>query len=69
MESDELSNKIIEILTNKGKPLTTSELEGEVNKHGLKCPDRAIAYLSMLRSKGIIKGKLSIKEKTWFWWI
>ena len=69
MESDELSNKIIQILTDKGKPLTTSELENEVNKAGLQCPDRAVSYLSMLRIKKLIKGKLSIKEKTWLWWI
>ncbi|MHA1753933.1 MAG: hypothetical protein ACTSYR_00210 [Candidatus Odinarchaeia archaeon] len=68
MESDILSKKIVEILSKKARPLTTSEIEDEVNKLGLKCPDNTIAYLNQLRNKGIIKGELSIKQKSWIWW-
>jgi repressor of nif and glnA expression len=68
-EYDELSTKIIEILSNKGIPLTTAQIEEEVDKLGLKCPDSAVRYLNSLRIKNIIKGKLSLEDKTWVWWI
>jgi len=66
---DEFSKKILGILSNKGIPLTTAQLESEINKLGLKCPDSTVRYLSSLKSKGVIKGKLSVKDKSWIWWV
>ncbi|MEM2907425.1 MAG: hypothetical protein QW739_05075 [Candidatus Odinarchaeota archaeon] len=61
--------KIIELLKNAGRPLTTTQIEAEINRMGLKCPDSPARYLNQLRLKGVIKGELSIAEKSWVWFL
>ncbi|WEU40919.1 MAG: winged helix-turn-helix domain-containing protein [Candidatus Odinarchaeum yellowstonii] len=66
---DIIVNKIIELLKKAGRPLTTKQIENEINKLGLKCPDTPARYLNQLRLKGVIKGELSLREKSWIWFI
>ncbi|MEM2109089.1 MAG: hypothetical protein QW327_01170 [Candidatus Odinarchaeota archaeon] len=61
--------KIIELLKNAGRPLTTTQIEAEINRMGLKCPDSPARYLNQLRLKGVIKGELSIAAKSWVWFL
>jgi len=61
--------KIIELLKNADRPLTTTQIEAEINRMGLKCPDSPARYLNQLRLKGVIKGRLSIAEKSWVWFL
>lgn len=68
-EEDAVALKIVELLKNAGRPLTTVEIEEEVNRLGLKCPDSAARYLNQLRARGQIEGKLSIPRKSWVWWV
>ncbi len=66
---DIVAIKIIELLKKAGRPLTTRQIEEEINKLGLKCPDTPARYLNQLRLKGVIKGELSVGEKSWIWFI
>ena len=59
---------IINILKEKGR-MKTGDVEKEMGKLGAKCPDESVRFLSMLRMKNKIKGKLSVEEKGWMWWI
>lgn len=67
--SDEEAEKfIVKILREKGR-MKTGDVEKEMEKLGAKCPDESVRFLSMLRMKNKIKGKLSVEEKGWVWWI
>jgi len=67
--SDEEAEKfIVNILREKGK-MKTGDVEKEMEKLGAKCHDESVRFLSMLRMKNKIKGKLSVEEKGWVWWV
>ena len=60
---------IVSLLVKANKPLTTREIEETVQGKGKRCPDSAVRFLSKMRYKDMIKGKLSIEHKGWLWWL
>jgi hypothetical protein len=60
---------ILSVLKMAGKPLTTRDLESEIRKHMVSCPDSIPILLNRLRLRGFIKGQLSIERKGWIWWV
>ncbi|MFX1563310.1 MAG: hypothetical protein ACFFDP_08380 [Promethearchaeota archaeon] len=55
------------LLSDAKRPLTTFEVARIF--HEIGCPDSPTRLLSKLRLEGKIFGKLSIKKKTWLWWV
>jgi hypothetical protein len=49
--------------------MTTREVEETVQKKGKQCPDSAVKFLTKMRYKGMIMGKLSVEHKGWIWWL
>jgi uncharacterized protein YeaO (DUF488 family) len=47
--------------------MTTVEIQRVLEE--IDCPDTPPLLLNKLRLRGIIKGKLDIKQKAWLWWI
>jgi hypothetical protein len=68
LSSDEAEEFIIDLLKAK-ETMTTSEVEAEMRGRGFKCTDGPARVLSRLKFKGVIQGKLSIKNKGWIWWL
>jgi hypothetical protein len=60
---------ILSLLGKSNGPLTTKEIENNVQNQGKRCPDSAVKFLSKMRYKGMIKGELSIEKKGWIWWL
>jgi len=60
---------ITSILKKAESPLTTRELQNEVQKVTSFCPSSSVVGLNLLRIAGVIKGKRSEKNKGWIWWI
>ena len=57
------------ILKEADGPLTTRELQAEVQKVTSFCPSSSVIGLNLLRIAGIIKGKRVEDKKGWIWWI
>ena len=60
---------ITNILKEARKPLTTRELQNEVQKVKSFCPSSSVVGLNILRIAGVIKGKRTEDNKGWIWWI
>lgn len=60
---------ILSLLGEAKNPLTTREIEKNVQDQGKRCPDSAVKFLSKMRYKGMIRGELSIENKGWIWWL
>ncbi len=60
---------VTKILKEAGGPLTTRELQNEVQKVTSFCPSSSVVGLNILRIAGAIKGKRSEENKGWIWWI
>jgi len=60
---------IMSVLKAANKPLTTGDIDGEIKKRFVSCPDRLPILLNRLRLRGLVKGQLSIERKGWVWWI
>ncbi len=60
---------IISILSKAVAPLTTQVIEEMVQGEGKQCPDSAVRFLSKMRYKGLINGKLSREHRGWIWWL
>ena len=69
LSEEESSELIMNILKSAGKPLTTRDVEGEIRKSLISCPDSLPVLLNRLRLRGIVKGKLSTEHRGWIWWI
>jgi repressor of nif and glnA expression len=65
----EVEELVVQILRENDRKLTTQEVEERVSGQGKKCPDSAVRFLSKLRYKGKIKGKLSKEHRGWIWWL
>ena len=59
---------ILELL-GKGEPLTVQEIEEAASDSSMNCPDELIRFLSRMKAKGLIKGKVSAERKGWVWYI
>ena len=68
LTDDEAENFVLDLIRTN-KKMTTSQVEDKMRGLGLKCTDGPARVLSKLKFKGMVKGKLSIKEKGWIWWI
>ena len=60
---------VTNILREAGVPLTTRELQAEVQKVTSFCPSSSVVGLNLLRIAGVIKGKRAEEKKGWIWWI
>ncbi len=69
MSEKESFELILSILKAAGKPLTTRDIDGEIRKRLVACPDTLPVLLNRLRLKGLVEGKLSPEQKGWVWWI
>ena len=69
LNEDESFELIVSVLKAAGKPLTTRDVEGEIRKRLVSCPDSLPVLLNRLRLRGSIKGQMSAERKGWIWWI
>lgn len=69
LTEQDAENLIVSLLSKANRPLTTREIEEKIQVKDKRCPDSAVRFLSKMRFKDIIKGKLSIEHKGWIWWI
>lgn len=69
LSEEEAFELIISLLKAAEKPLTTRDVEGEIRKRLVSCPDNIPVLLNRLRLKGSIKGQLSTERKGWVWWV
>lgn len=68
-KSEDSNFIVTSILKEAGGPLTTRELQSEVQKVTTFCPSSSVVGLNLLRIAGVIKGKRSKGKKGWIWWI
>lgn len=68
LAEDEAEDLILWVLGNAENPLSTKEIEEIVSGRGKQCPDSAVKFLTKMRYKGMIMGKLSIEHRGWIWW-
>jgi hypothetical protein len=59
---------IVSILREAKKPLTTRELQHEVQKAVPFCISDNVIALNLMRVRGTIKGKRT-ENRSWIWWI
>ncbi len=69
LSEEESFELIMSVLKAAGKPLTTRDVEGEIRKRLISCPDSLPVLLNRLRLRGLVKGQLSAERKGWVWWI
>ena len=65
-DEDKVTQAIILTLESQKKPMTTAEIQKVLDE--IDCPDVPPLLLNKLRLRGVIQGKLDIKQKTWLWW-
>ncbi len=68
-EKDDSDFIVTSILRKAEGPLTTRELQAEVQKVTSFCPSSSVVGLNILRIAGAIKGKRAEGKKGWVWWI
>ena len=59
---------IVSILKAAGKPLTTRQLQEEVQRLVPRCVSSNVVVLNMMRISGTIKGKHE-EDGAWLWWV
>jgi len=69
LSEEESFGLIMSVLKVAGKPLTTRDVEGEIRKRLVSCPDSLPVLLNKLRLRGLIRGQLSPERKGWVWWM
>jgi predicted transcriptional regulator len=68
LEREEAADLVLRVLKEAGRPLTTREVQAEVEKKLVRCPDSTVVFLNRLRTKGIIRGERSKERRGWVWW-
>ena len=68
LSESEAEELILSLLAQAEKPLKTRDIEESVRGRNKQCPDSAVRFLSKMRYKGMIMGKLSEEHKGWIWW-
>lgn len=66
-DEDKVTEAILLTLKSAKNPMKTDELQKVLDE--INCPDIPPLLLNKLRLRGVIKGKLDLKEKAWLWWI
>lgn len=69
LEGEEAADLVLRVLREAGRPLTTREVQAEVEKRLVRCPDSTAVFLNRLRTKGIIRGERSKERRGWVWWV
>jgi len=69
LTEEESLELILSVLKAACKPLTTRDVDGEIRKRLVSCPDGLPVLLNKLRLRGLVKGQLSAEQKGWVWWI
>ena len=69
LTEEESFELILSVLKAAGKPLTTRDVDGDIRKRLVSCPDSLPVLLNKLRLRGLVKGQLSVEQKGWVWWI
>ena len=69
LSEEEAFELILSVLRAAEMPLTTRDVDGEIKKRFVSCPDSLPVLLNRLRLKGSIKGQLSVDRKGWVWWM
>lgn len=69
LSEEESFELILSVLKAAGKPLTTRDIEGEIRKRLVSCPDSLVMLLNRLRLRGQVKGQLSVERRGWIWWV
>lgn len=59
---------IVSILRAADKPLTTRQLQEEVQRLVPRCVSSNVVVLNLMRISGAIKGKRA-EDGAWIWWI
>ena len=59
---------IVSILREAKEPMTTRQLQQEVQKQVPFCVSDNVIVLNMMRIRGTIKGKRT-ENRSWIWWI
>lgn len=68
LNEEESFELILSVLKAAGKPLSTQDVDGEIRKRLISCPDSLPVLLNRLRMKGLVKGQLSPEHRGWVWW-
>ena len=61
--------KFVLELLKQNHHLTTRRIEEEARSRNATCPDAIIRFLNKMKLKGMIKGKLSVEDRGWIWYI
>jgi len=69
LTEEEYIKLILSVLKAAGKPLTTRDVDGEIRKRLVTCPDSLPVLLNKLRLRGLVKSQLSAEQRGWIWWI
>jgi hypothetical protein len=67
-DNDKVTQMIIDLLKT-GRPFKTREIQLEIQKIKVRCPDTTIVLLNKLRKKGLIHGERNKEKGGWVWWI
>ncbi|MCK5561929.1 MAG: hypothetical protein KAJ51_15125 [Thermoplasmata archaeon] len=59
---------VLALLGSKGE-MTTRDILEHTEHDGLSCPDEPVRFLTKLRMKGLINGRVSMEHKGWIWWV
>ncbi|MEM3396336.1 MAG: hypothetical protein QW620_02685 [Thermoplasmata archaeon] len=68
LTEEEAEKIIVDFLARKGRA-TTREIEEEVQKTGKRCADESVKFLMKLKSKGRIRGEVSMEARGWVWYL
>ena len=66
---DEAVDLILSVLREGGRPMTTREIQEEVEKRRARCPDSTAIFLNRLRLRGLIMCERSKERRGWIWWV
>jgi len=67
LEGEEAADLILSVLRGAGRPLTTREVQEEVERRMVRCPDSTAVLLNRLRLRGLIRGERSRERRGWIW--